>query len=1348
MIDLSVVSAAERTSPSATKLHLWQVLLVWVWVGVSLAAIFLEGQRLGLDRNVPNRLRYHAIPVAIAVLYHGHPHDYTAFKSLAMHFQPSGRPLDPLIEQAVDRQPTANDETYYWVADDRGMADYVIGAFSLFGPRTSSLYFFYFIVLGTSCALFLADAGRHPAMHVVLILVLGALYSCLSVIPFTQAYHPFMEPPSLFEPRVIELLSYIATVHLAFTAFTERPWTPLRIVAAIGQTVLLVACYHARSAIAWQVAFVSIASGASAVWRYVKSNSRLEVGHGALHAGALSSLVPCGLVVAGLLTLHVYQRSTYNPRYFSDMGSRTVWHNALMGLGANKRLAATYRLDISDAHVIDAVIRYMRQTHDTRLTPQWSTGALLDSLGNSGAINWFEYEAAARDLYWYIWRVDWPSALQCYLVDKPFEIARLGGRASRAASHTQQVARDIGLSQFSSGAIVIALPALVIILARGLLLWPIAIGCASMLAFSTLPALLAYPVVPTMMGAFAAVSSLAYVTAAGLLALLSPILKRIVFVSRAFVVAEDRFTQPKSSILKRIVFVSRAFVVAEDRFTQPESSTIGGRDDLVIGAGLAVATMAVCLYFAPRGFQAGFVDMGQDGYQLRQALDLSRGAVIFRDTFDQYGPLSGYLNTVGFLTLGRRLLAIKYFISGWYSLIAVALFMMARRWLSSALAAFSTLVWLALAPFYQHGVMISPHVYVLFLQTLATIVALRAPRLGPGAFGLVGVLAGLSWAMKQSLGTLFFLSILLYLALRWAVARDEWRPAAKAAAAVAIGFSGVIAVLLMLLWTQGALGDWYLQTVAFPREFYLHNYAAHYGWALGVRSYPALIANFIELQLAEPFYWVVIRLVVILMALLQVIRRHPVDDLLLMASITAFLWLAAFPSSSFMHQWWTASLTIAPFVFCVRALVMRRLSHDAAVAWATVAVVALIVSSGVSDRIRATGIRTRSLNQTMTEPQMFRGIRTDAPTKRAFEMLYTLMGDYRSAHPGTKLVSIDSSDGWWTGVAMSLPFLSFFDGNEHPHPVYWSLPVLSTTTYPQYEETLRRQFHEEHPLIIDSHLGRYSPVEVPGYSLLGAAQAEYGYWYLYAPRDVGSELPEASTFLASDGLTESGFTERAAEPALVQRLSSFPEGAWRGRIVPPFQSAEPVHLGGLYPLMLIDPALLQTTEPVNVYTWPQDLRLAKLDRAITPVTDEPVTRADIVRPLGTGAWEVEGQAVDAYSGLIQFREAPAERGARFVVRGSLQEGGFQVGFLKNGQWSNYVNVTREGLFEAVLEIQNPGQYSLIVANCVQSSWWQIMRRHWVGATFFLLLGDFFPNHFRISEAGWIRPEPAPATDFH
>jgi hypothetical protein len=62
------------------------------------------------------------------------------------------------------------------------------------------------------------------------------------------------------------------------------------------------------------------------------------------------------------------------------------------------------------------------------------------------------------------------------------------------------------------------------------------------------------------------------------------------------------------------------------------------RADVIVATTVAALTLVIALFFAPRGYQAGFVDMGHDGYQLRQVLDLSEGGVIFRDTFDQYGP--------------------------------------------------------------------------------------------------------------------------------------------------------------------------------------------------------------------------------------------------------------------------------------------------------------------------------------------------------------------------------------------------------------------------------------------------------------------------------------------------------------------------------------------------------------------------------------------------------------------------------------------------------------------------------------------------------------------------------------
>jgi hypothetical protein len=764
----------------------------------------------------------------------------------------------------------------------------------------------------------------------------------------------------------------------------------------------------------------------------------------------------------------------------------------------------------------------------------------------------------------------------------------------------------------------------------------------------------------------------------------------------------------------------------------------GRAADLAVAGALGAAVLAVSVYFAPRGFHLGFVDMGHDGYQLRQMLDLSEGAVIFRDTFDQYGPLTGYLNTAGFLALGRRLLSVKYFLAGWYAVIGGLLFMMARRWLSRSLAAFSVILWVGLGPFYQHGIMISAHVYLLLFQTVATLIALRAVHLEPRRYAIVGVLAGLSAASKMSMGVAFLAAILLYLLLRVLAERGALRPAAKAAVAVSIGFAIVIGFALALLWANGALRDWYLQTVAFPREFYLsYGQIPFDDSGLVARLAPRLVANFVAEQNQQALFWWIIRGAVVVTACIQLVSRRADNDLLLMACITSVLWLGVFATLNFMHQWWTVSLSIAPFVVCGRIAMTRLVSGDRTRSWGTVAVVLVIVGAGLIDRKNAAIARTNTLTETMNEPPMFRGIRTDASTKRAFETLYHAMARYRSHHSGTKVVTIDASDGWWTGINESLPFLSFFEGNGHSQAAYWSLPVLTTAIYAGYSDALWKEIRAEHPLIVEQHAGWYKPQRIPEYSVLAAAQNEGGNGYVYAPDHPDrAEHGEVSIYLARDGKTESGFAERGDVPQLALRLSANVEASWRGRVALSAKSGEAVELAGTFPFVLHDPALANARENVDVYTWPTDLRTARLDGAFEPLAATPLTRAEIVGNLSAGAWMVDGYAPGPYSYLLEFPETPIAAGAYLVLRGELREGGFTVGLLQHEQWTNYINVTQPGSFEIVLQMQKSGRYNLIVANCIERGWWQTGWRYRLRRTL-RLANTVGPNRFKVTTAGWI-----------
>jgi hypothetical protein len=506
---------------SGRPLQGWQQAVVWLWAVLALALIYFRGQHAQIDRHVTNRLQFHAIPVAISVLYHGRPHDYTAFSSVAIPFQNPTPDVDTKIAQAISQTPPANDPTYFWVADDRGMGDYVIAAFALFGPRGQSLYYFYFVLLSASVLLFLADLAWHRAASALLIFGLGALYACISVIPLGNLTLPVFEAGSLFEPRIIELLTFVATLHLAFTPYFSGHWTMRRRAIVAGQAAIFVAAYHARSTIGWELVFVLVVGGAGWLRRGWPDGRRLR-------RASLSAGWPVLCLVLGLVLLKGYQHATYNPRYFKDVGARTVWHNALMGLSWNPHLAEKYNLRVNDNVIVASVRDYMKASRDRRLTPDWTDNNILGSLAGHSYFNWFIYEDVARDFYLHIWQSDTDAAFHAYLIDKPREIVRVLVKATHPDPSLLREVADLGFRPFAPLLLILLLPGVWLAVTGEMAVLPLLTAMVFLFACSIVPGYLFYPVVHTMLGAFATVAlSIFVLLAGGVRFVLRPFLARL-----------------------------------------------------------------------------------------------------------------------------------------------------------------------------------------------------------------------------------------------------------------------------------------------------------------------------------------------------------------------------------------------------------------------------------------------------------------------------------------------------------------------------------------------------------------------------------------------------------------------------------------------------------------------------------------------------------------------------------------------------------------------------------------------------------------------------------------------------
>jgi hypothetical protein len=381
-----------------------------ILIAVAFTVALFVARDFGLSRSDPSsRMRVHAMPVAISQIYHGRAHDYTAYWSVAMRFH-NPQPLDAAMDQAVRAEIPPGDRTYYWTADDRGLSDFVNLAFRMFGPKLRSLFNLWFVLLGLSI---IAAIVRYRHDTVALAAIACTVVGIGAVLPaMTRAAGEGFEELSihLSESRMFDILGIVAFVHLVL-AMLRPPsaWRWLDITTLIAQAGLIAFLIHARTSVSWLfIAILSIALVLAVV--------RLK-GRARAPQGGVVLVVSCTvlLVWAGV---HLYQRAAFNAAYFGEIGPRTFWHNVLMGFAANSVL--THKLDLvgDDRSVIETVLRDMKTRNDPRLTEQWQTQNILNSLGSSNTFDWRTYEGVARDLIFRTLRSEPGQAAKLFLWDK------------------------------------------------------------------------------------------------------------------------------------------------------------------------------------------------------------------------------------------------------------------------------------------------------------------------------------------------------------------------------------------------------------------------------------------------------------------------------------------------------------------------------------------------------------------------------------------------------------------------------------------------------------------------------------------------------------------------------------------------------------------------------------------------------------------------------------------------------------------------------------------------------------------------------------------------------------------
>ncbi len=389
------------------------------------------------DDNVPTRLRYHALPVGMSVLYYGKRHDLTGYNGLAGQFHNPAEKTAELISrysQGVDRDYIRDTGNYYWVADDRGVGDYVILAFALFGPHASSFYWLYCLLLAAIVGAYVAGLHRDRLSMVLLPLLLGgyvvALFSVAAAPPNPSVQKNLLP---IYDSRTFDALALIGFAHLALLAIGRVAFTRLGLWAIGVQVTLLTFLLLSRSALKLEILALGLIVALLALralrklpgamdWRAPRASWHRLI--------AMPAVVACFSLIAVPLFAELYQFAVYHKEYRKT--ERTVWHNILMGVGTPDPGEQWPRVRGDDLETARAVAAWHNARHPQDV---WEGQTILNSLGSYGKFDWKEYERTARSMVFAMWRDHPLTMLKWYMIDKPYlAFSVLKGQAQQGFS--------------------------------------------------------------------------------------------------------------------------------------------------------------------------------------------------------------------------------------------------------------------------------------------------------------------------------------------------------------------------------------------------------------------------------------------------------------------------------------------------------------------------------------------------------------------------------------------------------------------------------------------------------------------------------------------------------------------------------------------------------------------------------------------------------------------------------------------------------------------------------------------------------------------------------------------------
>ena len=223
------------------------------------------------------------------------------------------------------------------------------------------------------------------------------------------------------------------------------------------------------------------------------------------------------------------------------------------------------------------------------------------------------------------------------------------------------------------------------------------------------------------------------------------------------------------------------------------------------------------LFFFAAPLQA---DPHHDGVILAPAIAFSEGLPLHAGAFSQYGPLSPFISGLWLKATDNNLISLRYFAALQAIILAIGLFLVLKKIVSENHARALVVLWIFASGIWSTRFPGSLMAWPSLLSSCILIYALyfslasmrEKTRFAVFQLGLVGFLIAISgFARAQSwiiAGSVGFVLILL------------GKPMIKKISALCLGYVAGFVAILGLVYLDGAISDWWLQSIYWPTQVY------------------------------------------------------------------------------------------------------------------------------------------------------------------------------------------------------------------------------------------------------------------------------------------------------------------------------------------------------------------------------------------------------------------------------------------------------------------------------------------------------------------------------------------------